>query len=291
MKRGQSDLGPSRSFRLASGSGELSIGSVVKVGDLCDALEQLAPPQLAEDYDNVGLLVGDRHARVASVLVALDVTPAILEEAKAVGASMVVSHHPIWFRPRRTLVGDDFAGVQIVSAIRSNIALFACHTNLDNHTQGVNRTIADRLDLQDCSPLRPREQGPPTVCAGSGLVGRLRQALDAEELLSLVRERFNSACIRYAPGPGRIERVAVCGGAGSFLLEDAVQHGADAYITADVTYHHFFEARSRILFMDIGHYESEQFAVSLLETFLKKEFPGIVVRAARGSTNPVRYFF
>ncbi len=266
--------------------------------EVARCLERLAPKHLAEDYDNVGLLVGEAETPVQAVLIALDITPAVLAEAVEVGANLVISHHPIWFRSRRHLRGDDFVSRQILFAVRNGLSLYACHTNLDNIRSGVNRTIVDRLGLVDADFLEPKPgETPPagTFCeAGSGMIGRLPEPLAGDTaLLELLRDAFDCRGIRYAPRENpnaRMETVAVCGGAGSFLLDAALRRNADAFVTADVTYHKFFDALGRLLYCDIGHFESEQFTSEILRDYLRKEFPHLPVQLTSLSTNPVRYF-
>jgi dinuclear metal center YbgI/SA1388 family protein len=252
------------------------VGRIIRIHEIARALEELAPTRLAEEYDNVGLLVGEADQSVTGVLAALDVTPEVLAEAARLGASLVVSHHPIWFRARKTLRGDDFVSRQILTAIRGDLALYACHTNLDSIRDGVNGELARRLDLRDLEFLEPRDETPDYA---------------PEEFLAFVRSAVQVECLRYAPSRReQIRRVAICGGAGSFLLEAARARNADAFLTADVTYHKFFDAGQELLFADIGHYESEQFCVAALVNYLKERFPDLRIQATAVNTNPVRYF-
>lgn len=276
--------------------------STLSCADVAEWLEALAPARLAEDYDNVGLLVGEADTAVRGILIALDITPEVLAEAKARGANLVISHHPIWFRSRKSLRGDDFVSRQILYAIRNDIAIYACHTNLDSIRDGVNRTIVDRLQLQGVEFLQSKAgsgghgHGDSFCEAGTGMIGNLPEAIGTGELLERVQRLFHCGCIRYTPGrPDQaIRRVAVCGGAGSFLLETARAAGADAFLTADVTYHQFFDSQNEMLFMDIGHYESEQFTSEVLRDYLQKQLSAsthsIQARITEHSTNPVRYF-
>ena len=157
----------------------MSANTELRCSDVAEWLEELAPARLAEDYDNVGLLVGEAHTAVQGILIAPDITPEVLAEAKASGANLVISHHPIWFRSRKSLRGDDFVSRQILYAIRNGLAIYACHTNLDSVRDGVNRTIVDRLGLQNVDFLECKESGHAgghshgeTFCeAGTGMIG------------------------------------------------------------------------------------------------------------------------
>ena len=262
--------------------------------DLAQLLEALAPLSLAEDYDNVGLLVGEPETEVSAVLCTLDITIPVLEEALKKNANFVLSHHPIWFRPRKTLLGDDFASEVILFALRNQISLYACHTNLDNVGNGVNQFIAEILDLKELDFLLPRkmEKSESQVCsAGSGMIGNLGSPLLISEFLEKVQKKFNCQCIRYTKTKKKeITRVAVCGGAGAFLIEEALEKEADAFVSSDITYHRFFEVREKMLCLDIGHYESEQFTSLLLLEYLKKHLKEISVYTSTINTNPILYY-
>lgn len=270
----------------------MSANTELRCSDVGEWLEELAPARLAEDYDNVGLLVGEASTAVSGILIALDITPEVLAEAKASGANLVVTHHPIWFRSRKSLRGDDFVSRQILYAVRNNITLYACHTNLDSVRQGVNSAIVNRLKLQNIRFLAPSKDGQ----TGAGMVGDLPEPVASREFLALTQRLFDCGCIRYSEGRAGadIQRVAVCGGSGSFLLEAALASKADAFLTGDVTYHQFFDSQGEMLFMDIGHYESEQYTSEVLRDYLhaklKETNSSIQARITSSPTNPVRYF-
>ncbi len=263
--------------------------SALTVGHLADALEEWAPPALAESYDNVGLLVGNPRDLLTGVLVSLDMTEEVVEEAAAMGCNLLVAHHPIWFTARKKLVSDDHVSRAIMKAIRLGVNLYAIHTNLDNVRHGVNQRMAEALGLQELRILSPRREDPGV---GSGMIGRLPAPMSQEAFLARVKAAFDCGGIRYAE-PARnqaIEQVAICGGAGSLLTKAALQAGAEAFVTADITYHKFFENEARILLLDIGHYESEQFTTQLIAGFLSEKFSTFAVHLSKVKTNPVRYF-
>ncbi len=262
--------------------------------DIAQILENFAPLHLAEDYDNVGLLVGEAEKQVTAVLTSLDINLAVLQEALKKNCNLVVSHHPIWFRSRRSLLGDDFVSEVILFAIRHDISLYACHTNLDNVQDGVNKTIATMLGIKNPQFLLTKANSQKkTQCpAGSGMIGKLPNALSIDAFLKNIKEKFNCSCIRYAPTfKNKIQRVAFCGGAGSFLLQEAINQKADAFLTSDVTYHHFFDSRGQLLYLDIGHYESEQHSPSILARHIQKYLPSLKVQTCELSTNPVCYYY
>jgi dinuclear metal center YbgI/SA1388 family protein len=256
------------------------------VREIASVLESWAPPSLAESYDNVGLIVGNPDAELRAALVNLDVTEAVVEEAEALGAGLIITHHPIWFSARKRLTPEDYTGRVLLRAIRKDIALYALHTNLDAVRSGVNGEICRRLGLEETAFLRA--SGPES---GSGMIGSLPSPLPAAEFLARVKQAFRCQSIRYAEGPqSRVSRVAVCGGAGSFLIGDALRADADAFVTADISYHKFFEAESRMYLLDIGHHESEQFTSDEIVRHLREKFPTFALHLSQTNTNPLRYF-
>ena len=263
--------------------------------DVTQILEQLAPLSLAEDYDNVGLIIGESHRAVNGILTTLDITHAVLREALELGANLIVSHHPVWFRARKNLQGDDFTSELVLFAIRNELSIYASHTNLDSVGAGVNHAFVEKLQLQNSKILSPHSQSvdPSSDCqTGLGMIGDLTVEHTISEFLTLVKNSFHCSVIRHSYATKtKIKRVAVCGGAGSFLLQDAIKQEADAFITSDVTYHKFFDAEIKgILYLDIGHYESEQFTALVLAEYLSKHLPNVRVQATTINTNPVRYF-
>lgn len=259
------------------------------IQEICTLLETWAAPIAAESYDNVGLLVGFPQQEVTGILINLDVTEALIEEAKALGANMIVTHHPIWFMPRKKLNGEDYVSRIIMSAIKHDIALYAIHTNLDNVRTGVNRKICEKIGLESVSFLQEKKSIIPEL--GSGMIGYLSQSFSKESFLQHVKDRFQCGSIRYSDAPlNHIHKVAVCGGAGSFLISQAMAQGADALVTADITYHKFFDNENKLILLDIGHYESEQFTSELIYNYISEKMPNFALYLSKVCTNPVKYF-
>lgn len=261
------------------------------IKDITHALEQLAPPRLAEGYDNVGLLVGEPHTPCTGVLLSLDCTEAVVAEAISRGCNMVVSHHPIWFGPRKRLNGEDYVSRTLLYAIRHHVALYAIHTNLDNVQHGVNRMLAEQLGLQHLHILQPLDASqPPEQQVGAGMVGTLPVPVPGHHFLQQVAQVLGCSQLRTAGLDDKpIEKVAVCGGSGSFLIGAAIAAGADVLLTADFTYHKFFDHEDKILLVDAGHWETEQFTPQLLFSFLKEKFPSFAAYLSKVNTNPVKY--
>lgn len=367
-------------------------GLNMTIGSIINVLETMAPPSLQESYDNAGLLIGSSSDTCTGILLTLDVTEAVIEEALQKGANLIVAHHPLIFGGLKRIAADNHVGATVIRAIQGGIAVYAIHTNLDNVLDGVNGMMAERLELHQTRVLAPRpgtlrklftfvpheqldqvreaifaagggkmgkyeeagfsvqgsgffKAGPganPFVgnrgkrhyeeetrlevvypahlesaivaalkaahpyeevaydlvelrnenpAIGSGAIGEWEVAKSEVEALSLVKEKFGLTAIRHTALPGKpIKKVALCGGAGSFLISNALRAGADLFITADIKYHEFFGAEGRMILADIGHFESEQFTTDLLFGRLREKFPNFAVLKSVVQTNPVKYF-
>lgn len=341
----------------------------MKIRELLSYLETIAPAAYQESYDNAGLIVGDADAEIRGVLVCLDSTEAVVEEAIARNCNLIVAHHPIVFTGLKRLTGSHYVQRVVIKAIKHDIAIYAIHTNLDNvYHQGVNAKIAEKLGLADTHILAPKAvlkqlsayvpaaaaaalrqalsdagaspaqfslsasgpSGPqdkiealfsaplqnqvlqalaqgmggqlpahqiiavenPDSHVGSGMIGRLPQAMGEEDFLAYLKARMQLHCIRHTALLGKpIKTVALCGGAGGFLLGKAIAQKADIFITSDYKYHEFFDADSRILIADIGHFESEQFTIELLYDIISQKFSNFAAYYTKVHTNPVRYFW
>ncbi len=259
------------------------------IQDIISVLEAVAPPHLQESYDNAGLIVGNARAPVKGVLFCLDSTEAIVEEALSRGCNLVVAHHPIVFRGLKRLNGANYVERTVMQAVRHDVAIYAIHTKLDNvHRQGVNAKIAEKLGLRDTRILLPKLGNPADI--GAGLVGELPQPLSESTFLQTVKTTFRAGCVRHTALLEKpVQRVALCGGSGSFLLAEARRAGADVFVTADFKYHEFFDADGQILIADIGHYESEQFTVELLHDLVRGKFATFALHCTKLNTNPVFY--
>lgn len=260
----------------------------MKVSDIISRLEQIAPPHLQESYDNAGLITGHPDQEVTGVLFSLDAIETVVDEAIQKGCNLIVSHHPIVFRGLKRFNGANYVERTVIKAIRHEIALYAIHTNLDNVLhRGVNERIAQRLGLQNIQILAPKA-GMPDI--GAGITGSLPQPMNELDFLHQIKTAMHTRCIRHTALTGKmVQKIAVCGGSGSFLLSDAVKAGADVFITADFKYHEFFDADHHIVIADIGHYESEQFTIPLLFEIISEKFPNFALHLTGVNTNPVHY--
>ncbi len=355
-------------------------------------LETIAPACLQESYDNAGLLTGNASMHCTGVLISLDCTEAIVQEAIDKNCNVIVSHHPIVFSGLKKINGNNYVERTIIKAIKNDIAIYAIHTNLDNVLQGVNGKIAQKLGLQNVQILVPKKDflqklvvfcpkenaqqlsealfaagagniGNYSECCfisegigsfkpenganpqtgeigkretvqqsrveiiypewlkgqiitamkanhpyeevahniinlqnkyqaiGSGIIGKLAEPVEEIDFLNKLALVFSIKAIKHTTLLNKkIETVAVCGGAGSFLTAAAKAAGADVYVTADVKYHDFFDADGQLLLADIGHFESEQFTIDLLFELLSNKFPNFALLKTSVNTNPVVYY-
>lgn len=360
---------------------------------LTRVLEAAAPLAYQESYDNAGLQCGDPQQEVTGVLITLDCTPAVIDEALAKGCNVVVAHHPVVFKPLKRLTGANEVEQTLIKAIRHDVAIYAAHTNLDNVHHGVNRTLAGKLGLEKLRTLEPKsgllaklavyappayaeqllralyeagagqigqytdcsfrfpgqgtftpgpgatpfagQRGQPETTAelrlevllplhrqgavlramrqahpyeevaydlirlenehqevGAGMVGELPEALSPAAFRARLRQALGVPVVKYTDFEQPIKKVALCGGAGSFLIGKARAAGADAYVTGDLKYHEYFGAEGQLMLCDVGHFESEQFTGEIFRDLLKANFrSNFAVLIAETLTNPVRYDF
>lgn len=364
----------------------------MKIKEILSALEKFAPLSLQDGFDNSGLQVGLASASVTGVLICLDVTEEILDEAISLGCNLVISHHPLIFRGYKSITGKDYVERCILKAIKHDIVVYSAHTNIDNAQGGVNFKIADIIGLNNIRTLEPKEnclmklvtfvptaqakivrsalfeagcgsisdkydscsfnlEGMGTFCAkkdahpfcgsigelhyenevrietifpsfnkpevvrallsvhpyeepafglyslqnewgqvGAGIIGELNKPEEELLFLNRIKHLFKVGCLKHSGLTGRvIRRVALCGGAGSFLLPHAIRNGADIFITGEIKYHDYFEYEKKILIAEIGHYESEQYTKELFYSIIQNLFPNFAVYLSKTNTNPIKY--
>ena len=362
------------------------------IQDVINHLEELAPLSYAEDFDNVGLLVGDRNAKVKGILVTLDTLEEVVDEAIQNNCNLIVSFHPIIFSGLKKITGKTYVERVVLKAIKNEISIYAIHTALDNSSVGVNNMICEKLNLLNRQILIPKnntikklttyvpkseaevlrnalfaagagnignynncsfnaegigtykgnEKSNPTKGRkgethyeeevqvsmifernieqrvmnalfkthsyeevayevvtlensnqniGMGMTGEFKTEIDESAFLSILKTTFGSKCIRHSSLINkRIKKVAVLGGSGSFAIQQAISTGADAFVTSDLKYHDFYKAEGKILLVDIGHYESEQYTKNLLVTHLTKKITNFAIILSKINTNPIKYF-
>lgn len=365
----------------------------MKISAITSYLERIAPLSYQESYDNSGLIVGNPNDTVQRVLIALDCTEAVVDEAIEKGCGLIITHHPIVFKGLKKFNGKNYVERVVLKAIKNDIALYAIHTNLDNVLGGVNSKIAEKLGLENTAILNPKsglikkltvfvprthvesvrtalfeagagaigdydecsfnsigygtfragQDANPTLGeigqqerveetkievvfpsfkersilvamysahpyeevahdlitlentlhqVGSGIIGNLPSGQTEAEFLGYLKEKLNLSVIRHTPYLDKeVVRVAICGGAGSFLLEHAKRSGANVFVTGDFKYHEFFDAEDSLVIADIGHFESEQYTQELLFDLLHEEFVDLPLLLTEVNTNPVKYYY
>ena len=258
----------------------------MKVKDIISTIEDFAPLSIQEKWDNSGLCIGSPEDSVSSVLLGLDCTPELVDEAIACGADMIVTHHPLIFSGLKKISSDDLVGAAVIKAVKAGISIYAAHTNADKVLAGVSGAMAARLGLKDVRILDEDGEG-----TGLGVVGELPEPLTAEQAIELVKERFSLKVVKSSrPVQGEIRRIAMCGGSGGSLIGAAKAAGAQLYISGDISYHNFFTPEGFML-MDIGHYESEIEILDILFSLIRKKFPTFAVRITRNTqSNPIYYY-
>ena len=365
---------------------------MIQLKEITRTMEGLAPLSFQESYDNSGLQVGDPETEVNGILISLDVTEGVIDEATRLGFNLIISHHPVIFGGLKSFTGRTAPERIVAKAIQQGVAIYSGHTNFDAISEGVNRAMANRLGLTNLRILDPMKgqlkklvvfvphehlekvrsamfeagaghigaydscsfnlegkgtfrgsdttdpfvgqagemhQEPETRVetivqahlaervakavisahpyqevaydiypldndlenAGMGMVGDLEDPMGEEVFLNFVKDRFGVGVIRHSALLGKpVKKVALCGGAGSFLIKKAIRSGADVFVTGDLKYHQFFDADGRIVVMDIGHFESEQFTRELFYDLLMKKFPKFAIRLSETDTNPIKYY-
>lgn len=235
----------------------------VSVDRICQLLAELAPLALAEAWDNVGLLVGDRQQPVARVMVCLTVTPSVVREAIARGVDLIVVHHPLPFKPLVKITSDSTVGNLLLQLIAARIAVYSAHTAFDSAAGGINQQWAQGLGLRDVKPLVPATDGDETV--GGGRYGSLPEPIGVDALARRAAAFCGAASARTVGGVGKVSKVAIgCGSGGGFLAA-AKARGCQALITGEATFHTCLEAEAcGIALVLVGHFWSERFAMGRL---------------------------
>ena len=261
----------------------LNCDKSVKIQQVLSALERFAPLPLQESYDNAGLQIGLTEAEVSGALLCLDVTEKIIDEAVAKGCNLVVSHHPLLFRGLKQV--SDLNDVQrtVRKAIKNDVCVISMHTNLDNARGGVNYKMAEKLGAKVLNSAEEEKQGL--------VLAELAQPMAAADFIAMVKERFGVKCAMCNEILERpVKTVAICGGAGDFMLDEAIAQKADAFITGEMHYHVYFGHEQEIQICVIGHYESEQFTTEIFREVIERECPGVRTEMAETNTNPIHYF-
>lgn len=256
------------------------------VADAVSLLEEIAPPELGEEWDNVGLLAGDPRSPLRRLHACLTLTPEVVEEAIAAQADLVVTHHPLPFRGVKTLTTDTVDGGSLWRLLGAGVAVYSPHTAYDSADNGINAQWADRLSLAEPRPLAPAENRVDG--AGAGRIGRW-DGVGFDALVDAVKSAVNLPQVRFVGmklrGP---IRVAVACGSGGSLLDLAIAAGCDVFLTGEMTFHDCLRCRSLgVGAILTGHYASERFAVETLAQRLADGLPGVEAVASSVESDPL----
>ncbi len=270
----------------------------MKIIEVVNALERFAPLPLQEDYDNAGLQIGLTEAEISGALLCLDVTEEVLDEALQKGCNLIVSHHPLIFHRLRRIAGEDMVQRVVAKAILNRVAIVSMHTNMDAAQSGVNFKIAEKMGLQGVHFIgktrkanTSAEQGTnATVIGGEGVMGCWNESMAADDFMKMLKNTFGVECVMANQLLRRpISKVALCGGAGAFMLDEAITQGADAFVTGEMSYHQYFGHEQEIQIAVIGHYQSEQFTTEIFKTIIQEQCKGVKCEISTIDTNPIIY--
>ncbi|MDR2009580.1 MAG: Nif3-like dinuclear metal center hexameric protein [Bacteroidales bacterium] len=364
----------------------------MKIKDLIKEFNNFAPLYLQEDFDNSGLNVGNPDEEIKGVLLTVDITPEVVEEAIENNCNFIVSHHPLIFGKLKKITGSDYVEKSIILAIKNDISIYCGHTNFDQVFYGVSSKICDKLGLINRNILAPKPgilkkiavfvpvdyaetvrnamfnsgaghvgnydccsyntEGKGSFCGndstnpfvgkkgevhfenevkiemiypeylerqildsminvhpyeevaydliklenannyvGLGMVGHLENEKNEKQLLDEIKKQFGLTTLRHSQFLNNpVKKIAVCGGSGAFLINAAKNSGADVFVSADIKYHDYFLAENKILLVDIGHYESEQFTKEIFYDIIMKKNINFAVRFSKINTNPIKNY-
>ena len=255
------------------------------VREIEQALFELAPGEAAMEWDNVGHLLGDPDQAVERVLVALDITEGVADEAIASGCQLVVAHHPVMncrWTPVQNIRDDTFQGHLFLKLLRNNVSAICMHTNLDIAWGGVNDALAQRLELVDPGPLCEN---------GLGRVGEYPESVALADYVRFVCHALGCNGLRYADAGKPVRRVAVGGGACGEFEDDAIRAGCDTYVTADLSYHQFLDAAGKgINLIDAGHFPTEDPVCEKVIAYLTDQFPELAVTKSASHREVIQYY-
>ena len=280
--------------------------------NLIDFLDTVFPPLLAEEWDNTGLLLGDRSRLISSVMTCLTVTPETAREAVSKKADLVISHHPFPFRTEKRWTSDTVAGTTLLTLVSANIAVYSPHTAHDSALCGINRQLAERLGLTDVSPMIPAEIAADKAMLaglddawseslddelgtplGSGRIGLFETPVRLSDLLRRVRAALNLGCLAWVGEPEqRIETLAVACGAADSFIPAAIRSGADAMLLGETKFHQALEAKNAGLALILpGHFATERFAMETLAERISRRFSELSVWTSENESDPFRFDF
>lgn len=264
---------------------------MTKVKEILEFLNGLAPLELKMDFDNVGLLVGNADGQVSKVLLALDITDEVIDEAASIGAELIVSHHPIIFEPMKDVLYSDQGGRKIIKLIKNNISAICMHTNLDIAAGGVNDALISALGATSTAYLEYTGTDSNGEKMGCGRVGELENKMPLTEFLAMCKTALNANGLRYHDAGIKVKKLAVMGGSGGSCVRLAKELGCDTYVTSDIKYNSFLDAKELgINLIDADHFCTENVIISVLHEKLSAEFSKCEFRVSEKHCQTARFF-
>lgn len=259
----------------------------MKINKVLEILNEWAPEADAQEWDNVGLLIGSEEDELTGILVALDVTEAIANEAKESGSNLIITHHPIIFSPLYTLRRREYPASVIVQLIKNDLSVYTMHTNLDIAESGVNETLAEKLKLKQIKPFDDSELG------ALGRIGDLQSEVRMGDFLKELKSVLEVESLTYKGDTSKfIKKVALCSGAGGSFIETAVRMNADVFVSSDFKHSNWLEAGDRIALVNAGHFESEEVVLDTIIDKLGRRMQkvDISIRKAKSESKPYKLY-
>ena len=261
---------------------------MIKVNNIINEMELLAPTYLKEDFDNVGLMVGDKNKEVKKVLLALDCTLKVTEEAKKENVELIITHHPLIFKRPSSITTDTLQGKKIIELIKNDISLYSSHTNLDSVENGLNDTIVSILGFDNSKILEKNKRDDK---AGLGRIVSLKESIQLEDLISKIKKSLNINNLRVVKGKDKVNKIAIINGSGQDFIGKAVALGADCIITGDTTYHFASDYKEmEISILDVGHFASEQITFFNVMENLKEKFKDVEFITSTVEEDPFSFY-
>ena len=261
---------------------------MIKVNNIINEMELLAPTYLKEDFDNVGLMVGDKNKEVKKVLLALDCTLKVIEEAKKENVELIITHHPLIFKRPSSITTDTLQGKKIIELIKNDISLYSSHTNLDSVENGLNDTIVSILGFDNSKILEKNKRDDK---AGLGRIVSLKESIQLEDLISKIKKSLNINNLRVVKGKDKVNKIAIINGSGQDFIGKAVALGADCIITGDTTYHFASDYKEmEISILVVGHFASEQITFFNVMENLKEKFKDVEFITSTVEEDPFSFY-
>ena len=261
---------------------------MIKVNNIINEMELLAPTYLKEDFDNVGLMVGDKNKEVKKVLLALDCTLKVIEEAKKENVELIITHHTHILKRPSSITTDTLQGKKIIELIKNDISLYSSHTNLDSVENGLNDTIVSILGFDNSKILEKNKRDDK---AGLGRIVSLKESIQLEDLISKIKKSLNINNLRVVKGKDKVNKIAIINGSGQDFIGKAVALGADCIITGDTTYHFASDYKEmEISILDVGHFASEQITFFNVMENLKEKFKDVEFITSTVEEDPFSFY-